>query len=210
MKWTGLRAVLLMRWSVSSRHHDGCRPRRNQFQCGVTLLELMVTLTILTILASIAVPSFQELLKRHRVRVAVEALSSTLYLARSEAIKRGGNIVMRKTATASCPGAATTGRWECGWQIFVDDNGNTTLDDGETLLRETGVQRGVVITRGPATNVKRFTPWGHAAGLGTFNYLVWPVQDAVAQPANYRNAILLCMGAGGRLRSVHGQAPPCA
>ncbi|WP_165392819.1 GspH/FimT family pseudopilin [Corticibacter populi] len=184
--------------------------RDMSMQRGVTLIECMVVLAILSILLGLAAPLFQEIIKRYRVRVAAEALSSSLYLARSEAIKRSGRVVMRKTALPGCPGALVAGRWECGWQLFVDANGNSILDADEVLLHEVGLQADVVITRGPATNVKAFNQWGHVAGLGTFNFLVWPRQDAQAQPPHHANAMLLCMSAGGRLRVVKGQAPPCA
>jgi len=89
----------------------------------------MVTVAIVAILAALAGPSFTPLIERWRVRDAAETLTSTLYLARSEAIKRGGNIIIIKNPNSgTCTTAAGDTQWGCGWRIFFDANGNGTQD----------------------------------------------------------------------------------
>lgn len=56
---------------------------------GFTAIELLVTIAILAVLAALAAPSFTPSLERWRVMQATEQLKSTLYFARSEAIKQG-------------------------------------------------------------------------------------------------------------------------
>lgn len=58
---------------------------------GFSLIELMVAITILAILLAVAVPSFQDMIQKNRVRTAAADLSDSLNLARSEAIKRGSS-----------------------------------------------------------------------------------------------------------------------
>ena len=67
-----------------------------QAETGFTAIELLVTVAVVTILAALAAPSFKPLIDRWRVRDALESMQSTLYLARSEAIKRGGRIAIQK------------------------------------------------------------------------------------------------------------------
>lgn len=59
---------------------------------GFTLLELMITVAIAGIIATMAVPSFQRMLERNRLKEAVESLKSDLMFARTEAIKRSTNL----------------------------------------------------------------------------------------------------------------------
>lgn len=59
---------------------------------GFTLTELMITVAIIGIVASLAVPSFQDMLERNRLKEAAESLKSDLMFARTEAIKRSTNL----------------------------------------------------------------------------------------------------------------------
>lgn len=61
---------------------------RRGHQSGFTLVEVMVTVILIAILASLAAPSFQSTIARFRVRTAAESLMSGLQLARTEALRR--------------------------------------------------------------------------------------------------------------------------
>lgn len=76
---------------------------------GFTLVELIVTLAIVAIVATIAVPSFQEMLTKNRVKGAAEAIYSDMQLARQESIKRNSVI------------SVTFGSNSGGWCYGLDD-----------------------------------------------------------------------------------------
>lgn len=81
---------------------------------GFSLIELMVTVAIVAILASLAAPSFSSLIASNRASSAASALQVSLSLARSEAVKRGADA----RVTVAANGAA--GTWSNGWTVFVD------------------------------------------------------------------------------------------
>jgi len=90
---------------------------------GFTAIELMTTVGVLAVLVALAAPSFSAVLERWRVREAAEALQSTLYYARSEAIKRGGNVTVKKIGSSTGCTAGSTGQWDCGWQVVATASG---------------------------------------------------------------------------------------
>lgn len=59
---------------------------------GFTLIELLVTLALVAIVATVAVPSFSNYIANQRVKAASQELFVSLNYARSEAIKRNGNV----------------------------------------------------------------------------------------------------------------------
>lgn len=81
---------------------------------GFTLIELMVTLAVAVIIATIAVPNFKLLIQDNRTVTQTNALISALNLARSEAIKRGGNVSVCRTGTSYAAGFDVRVGADCG------------------------------------------------------------------------------------------------
>jgi type IV fimbrial biogenesis protein FimT len=87
----------------------------------VTLVELVITLAVLAIIVTLAVPSFGDAALGARLSSYANNLVVSANLARSEAIKR--NMVVQLCVSTTGTTCAGSGSWEQGWIILVRDNG---------------------------------------------------------------------------------------
>jgi type IV fimbrial biogenesis protein FimT len=137
------------------------RNRRSRLY-GVTLIELMISLTLMGVLAMMAVPAMSGMLNSFRVDSATRAMIASLQLARNEAAMRGGRVVVCKSSNGS--DCSHTKGWEQGWIVFRDGNNNAVVDQGEPILhREPAMPEALSFT-GNVTVVSyvSYTPYGHA------------------------------------------------
>ncbi|MGE8317349.1 MAG: GspH/FimT family pseudopilin [Comamonas sp.] len=179
---------------------------QNRAAAGFTAIELMVVVAILAILAALAGPSFNGLIERWHVRQAVEGLQSALYYARSEAIKRGGNVVMQKNAmgTNGCSREIdTTNTWDCGWFICIDTNASGTCTKAETVLWHFDTPANLQMTRCDGGKNITFNRWGMVSG-SYLSFSVVPLDKSSSNPA----ALGLCMSSGGRIRTISNPTCP--
>lgn len=98
-------------------------------QQGFTLIEMLVTISIATILTSIAVPSFTKMVERNRISSGTNEFLSALILARSEAVKRSQSVSVCVSNAAQTACDNTLNDYAKGWIVFTDCNGDGVLND---------------------------------------------------------------------------------
>ena len=98
---------------------------------GLTLLELLVCLFILSILLHSTAPSLGELVTRKRSEVSARQLELAIELARNAAVTRNLTVTLcRSDNGEDCGGA-----WHDGVLIFTDQNENRELDEEDSIVR---------------------------------------------------------------------------
>ncbi len=117
-----------------SRPYFSLYSRKN----GFTLIEMIVTLTVASILATIAIPSYRQFVESGRLTAATNDFVADVSHARIEAMKRGSASQMGICASStgtSCAASPTT--WAAGWIIFVDADSSGTYNagGGDTILK---------------------------------------------------------------------------
>ena len=132
---------------------------------GVTLPELLIVTAIVGLITTLAVPSFQRFIKGNAISSGVDTFMADLRFARSEAVKRGGVVVMCRSdkpevLKPTCGTGSTLG-WQSGWIVYHDLNGNGNRTANETLLRVQTPLTAIdsIAETGAATKFK-FSPTG--------------------------------------------------
>ena len=130
-----------------------------------TLLDLLVTLAVGAIVLTLAVPTLTNTLHDARRTARVNTFVHSAHLARSEAIKRGVDTVICRSADAStCSDAPAA--WSAGWIVFVNSDGREPArrDPTEPLILNYRTPGGT-ISANRAVFVYR--PFGKRATNGT-------------------------------------------
>lgn len=101
---------------------------------GFTLVELVVTLAVAAIAATLAVPAINNMIVVNTTSSKFNELQGLISLARSEAVQDPTSMVLLCPTTdkTSCSGSDN---WEEGWLIARDVNSNGAVDSGDDILK---------------------------------------------------------------------------
>ncbi|MEB4592538.1 GspH/FimT family protein [Candidatus Thiothrix sp. Deng01] len=158
-------------------------------QTGMTLIELIVTFSIVAILAAVAAPSLSEMISNNRLTALNNQIVSTLNYMRGEAAKRAYDVTMcvRNASGTGCSTNTADG-FENGWIVFTncnpttnstpdtttnvcDYNGDNIAEAPEEILLDTTMTLvGVTISNNLSTPQRiNYRPNGIASNAGTLN-----------------------------------------
>ena len=147
-------------------------------QNGFTLVELLVTIVVVTLLLAMGIPSMGDFTRNNRITAQSNGFVAAIQLARSEAVKRGANTaVCVSVDQATCSNDNT--KWASGWLVFSDLNLNGAPDVGGALplcedtedcvmRTSTGLSNGSTMATGSI--IARFAPTGLSNNGGTVDF----------------------------------------
>jgi type IV fimbrial biogenesis protein FimT len=145
---------------------------------GVTLIELLVVITLLAVMATVAIPSYQYLVTNNQMTTHTNRLLGSLLFARSEAAKRGVSVSVCRSnnPTAAEPDCGTGNGWGDGWVVFEDagDDGGFTAGNDTVLRTEDAISGGNTINSSIANYIRyssdgRSNTWGNFTICSKYN-----------------------------------------
>lgn len=145
---------------------------------GFTLIEMLVTLAVFAVLLMVAIPSMRPFLQSQSVKNASMDISSTVALARSEAIKRNAQV----DVTANSPTD-----WSQGWAVSQTTPAAT--------IRNQPALSNIVIT--PSSGSFSFDGNGRMTTTGA-TFTIAPLNKTGSQPL----CLTVTVGATGRVEST--------
>ena len=155
---------------------------------GLSLIELLATLVILSLLVSLAAPSFSQMLAEQRLRQVGSELRISLAAARSEAVKRNEGVSLIKRGSA----------WSSGWCV---EAGATTACSNQPIQQFNVVADRITVAKNGTTggDPLQFNAWGRVAGCPEFTLST--------TAAGKTCALCLVVTTDGRVQTHSGACP---
>lgn len=170
---------------------------RTQTESGVTLIELIITITVVGVLLVMGMPSFFEWSTNLRIRTVSESVLNGLRVARTEAVRRNADMMF------------VIGAAEPTWQVLRND----TL---EVISRSEFGNTPIVTQLSPANTVAvTFGPMGitknNPDGSPPIAQIDLTVPETLLSAANTRNLRILISGGLVKMcdPNVAGDAREC-
>ena len=157
-------------------------------QRGLSLVELLVGLVVLSVLVSVAAPSFSRMVAEQRLRQVGSELRISLATARSEALKRNEAVSLIKQGSD----------WSTGWCIEAGKTSNCSAQPIQQF--NVASDQITVLKDGAAAGTEiNFNAWGRVTSCPEFLLTTTAAGSACA--------LCLVVTTDGRVESHTGSCP---
>jgi type IV fimbrial biogenesis protein FimT len=137
---------------------------------GFTLMEMMITMALAGVLVAVAVPNLRMFIWNNRLSSGINDMLHSFQVARTEAIKRGQNVVVcgAVDANAANPTCSFGVGVSSGWIVFVDANNDWQANNNAAELileRHAGLDPSINI-RGDGNAIQSYNQTGFSNPAG--------------------------------------------
>ena len=133
-------------------------------QTGFTLVELLITMTVVALVLGIGLPGLRDFIQNNRRAAKINELVASLTLARSEAVSRNLAVSMCPSTNGTACAAVA---WDKGWIIFSDADRDGTVDAGvDTVLKAVDGLNEMQVTSPELAASLSYRPSGRIDKLG--------------------------------------------
>nr|WP_299022127.1 GspH/FimT family pseudopilin [uncultured Photobacterium sp.] len=155
---------------------------------GFTLLELIITVSVMMILIGAAVPSFSRIIEENKIKRLATEIEWLLVLAKSESVMRSKPVLVKSNKITSTPNAASD------WVIEATVSGESTV-----ISRVIGQQfSGLKIQRGFKSDTITFNPLtGRPNYNGNFSFSSGENKMVKVKVNNETGRLYICSEGGG-------------
>ncbi len=158
---------------------------------GVSLVELLVSLSVVAILITVSAPGMKALIVNNRIDNVADEVYGSLMLARSEAVKRQRTVSLCSTVDDLTCDESNSG-WHHGWLIFTDESDDGLLNDSDQLIRRIAEQSDLISIIWNRGYSLRFNSRGQTTQAGTFR---------ICDQENSTDSKAIVISMTGRLRT---------
>jgi type IV fimbrial biogenesis protein FimT len=162
-------------------------------QHGMTLVELMIGILILSIVLAKGLPTLLDYINNDRIRSAAEEFRSGLEMARMEAIRRNTSVNFVPNTT--------------GWSVVlpgVNGDPDQVLDSREPKSSEAG------LSAAPSVAMIAFSGSGRPAAPGGFSVDFAPTTGTCQAAGGEARCLRVAVSPGGMVRMCDPALPPDA
>jgi type IV fimbrial biogenesis protein FimT len=133
-------------------------------QSGLTLPELIISLSIISVLSTSGLSGMQRLIQENRMAAEVNQFVTVLHLARSEAVKHGQRVLLCPSSDGHNCGNSR--EWVNGWIVFASHDREHDMDE---QLLQAGTPFSPGIRMNSSNHRKRivYQPDGNSPGTNT-------------------------------------------